>query len=166
MDQLDSLFNLIGVDMGGQSLAVPQFQVGVVFQADVVVDVTVGLKTAFINQPGLTGAALAGNAFFRVNDLSAHAAIGLEPINIEMSIPLDGKLVVRDGSFLLGLGIKADFANAVDDEDTSVTTVAAETEITLLRLATGGASAFVDFVKQLKMTVVGTLDIVMPIELT
>ena len=166
MDQLDSLFNLIGVDMGGQSLAVPQFQVGVVFQADVVIDVTVGLKTAFINQPGLTGAALAGNAFFRVNDLSAHAAIGLEPINIEMSIPLDGKLVVRDGSFLLGLGIKADFANAIDDEDTSVTTVAAETEITLLRLATGGASAFVDFVKQLKMTVVGTLDIVMPIELT
>ena len=166
MDQLDSLFSLIGKSMGGSSLAVPDFQTGgVVFQADVVIDVTVGLKTSFINQNGLTGSALAGNAFFRVNDLSAHASVSIDPINIFMSIPL-GSLTVRDGNFNLGLGIKADFANAVDEEDTSVTTVAAETEITLLRLATGGASAFVDFIKQLKMAIVGTLDIVMPIELT
>ena len=169
MDELKSVFELIGASAPDSAMAVPDFSASISFSGSVVLDVTVGLKTDFINTGTLTSAGLAGNAFLRVNDISAEVLLTLDPINFEIDLLLS-QFVVRDGAFEVALGIRADF-NAVVDEDAlgaavTASTVAAVTEITVLELLSGGTSAVLDFVKQLSLEVYATLDVMIPVELT
>ena len=169
MQALTAVFDLIGATAPEQSLAVPDFSADVAFSGDVVLDFTVGLKTEFINTGNLTGSALAGNAFLRVNDLSAEVKVAVDPINFEADLLLS-QFVVRDGSFEVALGLRADFSAAAAEEvpgaAVSASTVEAVTEITVLELLSGGSTAVLDFVKQLNLEVYATLDAVVPVELT
>ena len=171
--ELEAAFSLIGGSLeAGKTLEVPDFSADVGFRATVVLDVTVGLKTEFVNTGTLTGSALAGNAFVRVNDLSADVAVTLDPVDFSADLMLGTQFVVRGGTFEAALGVRANFNASEDEEDVelgaavSASTVAAVTEITVLELLSGGTGAVLDFVAQLSLTPYASLDVVLPVALT